>query len=197
MQIDCRNLECPKPVLQTRDALKSLKIGQNLEILLNETAAIENVKRFLQTNNLEIQISTNGDETTIKTIKMGDLKDENAENYCDISISSSKKVLFLNEESCGSGAVGKVLLANFLKSILNLENKPKMVICVNNAVFMTTNRAHESFAALKMLEENGIEILSCGSCLEAYKLVDKLAIGRITNAFEIMDILSKNEAIKL
>ena len=106
-------------------------------------------------------------------------------------------VLFLNEESCGSGAVGKVLLANFLKSILNLENKPKMVICVNNAVFMTTNRTHESFAALKMLEENGIEILSCGSCLEAYKLVDKLAIGRITNAFEIMDILSKNEAIKL
>lgn len=197
MQIDCRNLECPKPVLQTRDALKSLKIGQNLEILLNETAAIENVKRFLQTNNLEIQISTNGDETIIKTIKMGDLKDENAENYCDISVSNSKKILFLNEESCGSGAVGKVLLANFLKSILNLENKPKMVICVNNAVFMTTNRAHESFAALKMLEENGIEILSCGSCLEAYKLVDKLAIGRITNAFEIMDILSKNEAIKL
>lgn len=197
MQIDCRNLECPKPVLQTRDALKSLKIGQNLEILLNEIAAIENVKRFLQTNNLEIKISTNGNETTIKTIKMGDLKDENAENYCNISVSNSKKILFLNEESCGSGAVGKVLLANFLKSILNLENKPKMVICVNNAVFMTTNRAHESFMALKTLEENGIEILSCGSCLEAYKLIDKLAIGRISNAFEIMDILSKNEAIKL
>ena len=62
---------------------------------------------------------------------------------------------------------------------------------------MTTNRSHESFGVLKNLENLGIEILSCGSCLEAYKLVDKLAIGRMSNALEIMEILSENEAIKL
>ncbi|MBQ9876827.1 MAG: sulfurtransferase-like selenium metabolism protein YedF [Campylobacter sp.] len=196
MQVDCRNLACPAPVIKTKEALKSAKIGESIEIILNETAAIENVKRFLQTNGYEPSITQNGSEATFKIQKTGDLKNENAENFCDINHKKSK-VVFLNEESCGSGAVGKNLLSKFLGSIANLQDKPKMIICVNNAVFMTTNRSHESFGVLKNLENLGIEILSCGSCLEAYKLVDKLAIGRMSNALEIMEILSENEAIKL
>ena len=196
MQVDCRNLECPKPVINTKNAIKDAKIGESIEIILNEVAAIQNVKRFLQTNGYEPQTTQNGSEMTFKIQKTGDLKNENAEEFCEIP-TKKQKVVFLNEDSCGSGAVGKSLLGKFLGSIANLQDKPKMIICVNNAVFMTTNRAHESFGVLKNLESLGIEILSCGSCLEAYKLVDKLAIGRMSNALEIMEILSENEAIKL
>ena len=196
MQINCKNLACPEPVIRTKDALKNAKIGESVEIVLNETAAIENVKRFLKTNGYEPQISQNSDETIFKVQKNGDLKNENAEEFCEIS-TKKQKVVFLNEESCGSGPVGKSLLSKFLGSIPNLKDKPKMIICVNNAVLITTNRAHESFGALRNLENLGIEILSCGSCLEAYKLVDKLAIGRMSNALEIMEILSEYEAINL
>ena len=62
---------------------------------------------------------------------------------------------------------------------------------------MTTDRSHVSYQVLKKLEENGIKIYSCGSCLEAYKLVDKLSIGEITNAYEVMQMLSEFEVIKL
>ncbi|KEA45637.1 hypothetical protein CR66_06600 [Campylobacter mucosalis] len=68
---------------------------------------------------------------------------------------------------------------------------------VNNAVRLSTDRAQPAFKALKDLEALGVKILSCGSCLEAYKLVDKLGVGEITNAFEIADILSKYDEIKL
>ena len=57
--------------------------------------------------------------------------------------------------------------------------------------------AHPSFAALKDLERAGVKILSCGSCVEAYKLVDKLAVGEITNAYEVVSLCDEYEQIKL
>lgn len=198
MQLDCRNLNCPEPLLRTKKALDELKIGESLEILVNDVAPRENIKRFLAKNGFEAKISQAGADTLIKTVKTDELKDESIDDiYCDVTAPKRGKVIFLNEEQCGSGPIGKSLLAKFLGAALNLDEKPVKVICVNNAVRITTNRGHECFEAIKKLNEAGAEILSCGSCLEGYKLVDKLAIGEISNAYEIMDVLSKYEVIKL
>ena len=198
MQLDCRNLNCPEPLLRAKKALGELKIGENLEILVNDVAPRENIKRFLAKNGFEAQISQAGADTLIKTVKTDELKDESIDDiYCDVTAPKRGKVIFLNEEQCGNGPIGKSLLAKFLGAALNLDEKPVKVICVNNAVLITTNRGHECFEAIKKLNEAGAEILSCGSCLEGYKLVDKLAIGEISNAYEIMDVLSKYEVIKL
>jgi len=198
MQLDCRNLNCPEPLLRAKKALSELKIGESLEILVNDVAPRENIKRFLAKNGFEAKISQAGADTLIKTVKTDELKDESIDDiYCDVTAPKRGKVIFLNEEQCGSGPIGKSLLAKFLGAALNLDEKPVKVICVNNAVRITTNRGHECFEAIKKLNEAGAEILSCGSCLEGYKLVDKLAIGEISNAYEIMDVLSKYEVIKL
>ena len=198
MQLDCRNLNCPEPLLRAKKALSELKIGENLEILVNDIAPRENIKRFLTKNGFEAQISQAGADTLIKTVKMDELKDASIDDiYCDVTAPKRGKVIFLNEEQCGSGPIGKSLLAKFLGAALSLDEKPVKLICVNNAVRITTNRGHECFEAIKKLNEAGAEILSCGSCLEGYKLVDKLAIGEISNAYEIMDVLSKYEVIKL
>lgn len=198
MQLDCRNLNCPEPLLRTKKALGELKIGETLEILVNDVAPRENIKRFLSKNGFEAQISQAGADTLIKTVKTDELKDESIDDiYCNVTAPKRGKVIFLNEEQCGSGPIGKSLLAKFLGAALSLDEKPVKVICVNNAVHITTNRGHECFEAIKKLNEAGVEILSCGSCLESYKLVDKLAIGEISNAYEIMDVLSKYEVIKL
>ena len=198
MQLDCRNLNCPEPLLRTKKALGELKIGESLEILVNDVAPRENIKRFLAKNGFEAKISQAGADTLIKTVKTDELKDENIDDiYCDVTAPKRGKVIFLNEEQCGSGPIGKSLLAKFLGAALILDEKPVKVICVNNAVRITTNRGHECFEAIKKLNEAGAEILSCGSCLEGYKLVDKLVIGEISNAYEIMDVLSKYEVIKL
>ncbi len=198
MQLDCRNLNCPEPLLRTKKALGELKIGESLEILVNDVAPRENIKRFLAKNGFEAQISQAGADTLIKTVKTDELKDTNIDDiYCDVTAPKRGKVIFLNEEQCGSGPIGKSLLAKFLGAALSLDEKPVKVICVNNAVHITTNRGHECFEAIKKLNEAGAEILSCGSCLESYKLVDKLSIGEISNAYEIMDVLSKYEVIKL
>lgn len=198
MQIDCRNLACPEPVIRTKNALEGLKNGEKLEILINSIAPKENISRFLKNQNVEFSVEQNGAETKITAVK-GESKLELAnfdEFVCEITPKTKKTVVYLSEEYAGSGDVGVSLLAKFLGALLQVE-KPEYVICVNNAVKMTTNRAHPSFKPLKDLEAAGVKILSCGSCLEAYKLVSDLSVGEMSNAYEVMQILTTHEQIKL
>ena len=199
MQIDCRNLACPEPVIRTKNALEGLKNGEKLEILVNSIAPKENLSRFLKNQNVEFSVEQNGAETKITAVK-GESKLELAnfdEFVCEITPKTKKTVVYLNEEYAGSGDVGVSLLAKFLGALLQVDSKPEYVLCVNNAVKMTTNRAHPSFKPLKDLEAAGVKILSCGSCLEAYKLVSDLSIGEMSNAYEVMQILTTHEQIKL
>ena len=198
MQIDCRNLACPEPVIRTKNALEGLKNGEKLEILVNSIAPKENISRFLKNQNVEFSVEQNAAETKITAVK-GESKLEltNFDEFvCEITPKNKKTVVYLNEEYAGSGEVGVSLLAKFLGALLQVE-KPEYVICVNNAVKMTTNRAHPSFKPLKDLEAAGVKILSCGSCLEAYKLVSDLSVGEMSNAYEVMQILTTHEQIKL
>ena len=198
MQIDCRNWACPEPVIRTKNALEGLKSGEKLEILVNSIAPKENISRFLKNQNVEFSVEQNGAETKITAVK-GESKLEltNFDEFvCEITPKTKKTVVYLNEEYAGSGDVGVSLLAKFLGALLQVE-KPEYVICVNNAVKITTNRAHPSFKPLKDLEAAGVKILSCGSCLEAYKLVSDLSVGEMSNAYEVMQILTTHEQIKL
>ena len=199
MQIDCRNLACPEPVIRTKNALEGLKKGEKLEILVNSIAPKENISRFLKNQNVEFSVEQNGAETKITAVK-GESKLELAnfdEFVCEITPKTKKAVVYLNEEYAGSGDVGVGLLSKFLGALLQVDSKPEYVLCVNNAVKMTTNRAHPSFKPLKDLEVAGVKILSCGSCLEAYKLVSDLSVGEMSNAYEVMQILTTHEQIKL
>ena len=108
-----------------------------------------------------------------------------------------KSLIYLNELRAGSGEVGEALLAKFLLAFLQAENKPEYVICVNEAVRLSTERGRVGYAALKELEHVGLKVLSCGTCLEAYKLTDKLSIGAISNAVEIANLLSSHKQITL
>ena len=201
MFLDCRNLECPRPVIMTKDALMGLKNGEELEILVNSIAPKENISRFLKSQNLTANITDlpNG-ETKIITKKTGDISNLqiNESDYtCEVVIQKPKKVVYLNEETAGSGAVGGVLTAKFLGAFLHTSQKPYAVICVNNAVKLTTDRGNPSFKVLRDLESAGVKIFSCGTCLEAYGLVDKLGVGEISNALEIAELLMQYEEITL
>ncbi len=200
MQLDCRNLACPEPVIKTKNAIGGLKEGEELEILLNSVASFENVSKFLSSQGQNFKREElGGSEYVIKAVKSGKISEQidTSEYVCEPTGKNAKKVIYLNEDRAGSGAVGEVLLSKFLGGFAQIDNKPYAVVCVNTAVKMTTDRSHPSFKPLRDLESLGVKIFSCGSCLEAYGLVDKLSIGEMTNAYEVAEILSKYDEIKL
>ena len=44
---------------------------------------------------------------------------------------------------------------------------------------------------LKALEAQGVEILTCGTCLNFYGLTEKLAVGSVTNMYTIAEKLTQ------
>lgn len=197
MKLDLRNLECPEPIIKVKEKLGSIKIGESFEAVVNTLPPKENINRFLKTNGVPFEMSIESNQTIFKITKNKELAEQDLSVYnCGLPNYGSK-ILYLNEDRAGSGDVGPSLLSKFLGAIPNIDNKPTKIICVNNAVKMTTDRSHPCYSVLKTLEEKGIEIFTCGSCLEAYKLVDKLSIGKMTNALEVMENLSKFEVITL
>ncbi|RKO65022.1 sulfurtransferase-like selenium metabolism protein YedF [Campylobacter sp. P255] len=192
MKIDCRDLACPRPVIETKKALEELKENENLEILLNSQASKENVMRFLKSLNLDFDVKDLNDESIIcvaNGFEPTQGQDESIQEY---------NVLFLKSDKVGEGELGKNLMQGFLKTLKDLPNRPQKILCVNESVLINVDSSHLAFEAMRELENLGVEIYSCGACLEFFGKSNALKIGKIGNAYEILnELFGKAKIISL
>jgi len=191
MKIDCSGLACPEPVLQTKKALETLPNDSILEVTVSSVASKENVTRFAQNGGFDVRTQDLGEGKTLITIVKGFACETSA---CTNDEKFLDKTLFLKSDKVGEGELGAKLIVGFLKSTLELPKLPKRIICVNQAVLLTT--AEESapiIEILKAFEAKGVEIYSCGVCLEFFGVTDKLKVGKIGNAFGTIEMLFGGE----
>lgn len=191
MKIDCCGLACPEPVLRTKKALEALPNDAILEVLVNSLASKENVLRFAQNGGFEAKMEDVGEGKSLVTIVKGyacKIANESQDNaFLD-------KTLFLKSDKVGEGELGSKLIVGFLKSTLELPKLPKRIICVNQAVLLTTaDEGAPIIEVLKALEAKGVEIYSCGVCLEFYGVTDQLKVGKIGNAYGTIEMLFGGE----
>ncbi|MFW9804057.1 MAG: sulfurtransferase TusA family protein, partial [Candidatus Thorarchaeota archaeon] len=52
--LDCIGLYCPQPLFQTREAIDSIAAGEVLELLADDPAAEEDIKRFCKRTGHEL-----------------------------------------------------------------------------------------------------------------------------------------------
>jgi selenium metabolism protein YedF len=99
-------------------------------------------------------------------------------------------VLFVTSDLLGAGdpELGRVLMRAFLKTIGDVDPRPGKAIFANSGVRLTTEGS-DLVDDLRRLDESGVEVLSCGTCLDFYGLVEKLRVGRASNMFEIASSL--------
>lgn len=92
------------------------------------------------------------------------------------------KVVFVNSDRIGDGdeALGTKLMQSFLYSLARTEAKPGAVLFMNSGVRLTCEGSG-ALADIKLLAEDGVAIKSCGTCLDYYGLMDKLAVGEVGN----------------
>lgn len=70
--IDCVGLYCPQPLLQTRLAIDTIPVGQILEVLADDPAAEEDIKRFAKRTGhavLSVEKKDGGLRFLIKRVK--------------------------------------------------------------------------------------------------------------------------------
>ena len=89
----------------------------------------------------------------------------------------------------GNDELGAVLMKGFLFALTQQDVLPTTILFYNGGATVTTEGS-ASIEDLKSLEALGVEILTCGTCLNYYKLADKLQVGGVTNMYEITERLT-------
>jgi len=195
MKIDCCDLACPEPVLKTKKALEELEDDAMLEVVVNSISSLENIKRFAAKSGYEKRAEELEDGKTLITIIKG--------YECAIAPSSEEKFLnktvFVKTDKIGAGELGTILMKNFLKTILEFKELPKNIVFVNEGVFLTTKEENlDLIENLKKLEAKGVNIYSCGLCLNFYNIdPSELKVGEIGNAYDSVDMLLNTDAVSL
>jgi selenium metabolism protein YedF len=182
-EIDCRGMACPQPVLTTKKALDEMEQGEFI-LIVDNPGSRDNVERFAQNQGATVDVKEKGTDFYLRIHKIG---------ACEIAKSTQKPekvVVYINSNLLGVGeeALGTILMRSFLKTLLDLKPTPSKLIFINSGVRLTTEGS-EVLESLKAISERGIEILSCGTCLDFYGLKEKLKVGIISNMYDIAQSL--------
>ena len=182
--LDCRNQQCPAPVIATRKALLDAP-GETLTVLVNDAAARENVSRMASSQGCSVSVSEDEGSYTL-TLTPGELPPA-AEAGAAIQ---GKTVLFVTSDKLGDGdpELGEILLRNFLITLNEASSRPDIILFLNAGVKLVVENA-ETVEALNNLACDGVDIAACGLCLEFYNLKEKLAVGRVSNMLETIETL--------
>jgi selenium metabolism protein YedF len=188
-EVDARGLPCPQPVINTKKALEEIEEG-TVTVLVDSTESRENVRRFAQSQGCQVEI-TERDGTFCLTIAKG--RSEQAE------LRKITDVILITGEELGTGdeGFGQKLMVSFINTLGEATTRPDKIIFANSGVRLTT-QGSEVLETLQRLEQEGVQILSCGTCLEHYHLNDKLRVGVVTNSYEVVDsLLSAGKVIRI
>lgn len=203
MEINAVGLACPKPVILAKKHIRS-NPSQALTIYVDNEIATQNLTKLalqlhlhakttkLSNDRYSVEISptsdsnTNSEENTIFNIP-------DNENTCKIMDDFSEDyIVIISSDEMGKGdeLFSKTLLEGFLYALCEQDLLPKYILFYNKGVTLTTINEN-TLKDLKSLEQKGVEVLSCGMCLDHYNLKEKLGVGSITNMYRICELMSK------
>jgi selenium metabolism protein YedF len=194
--IDCRGQSCPAPVIATKKALEESIEG--IYVLVDDGAPRENVRRFAHNRGYQIIETADGNNWTI-TISQGATTDATTPLPLRAVPPTGGRVLLITADILGedSGGLGRLLMRNFLFTLLETDAVPERILLLNTGVLLAVQGA-ESVEALKHLEDQGVEVFSCGICLEHFRKKEHLAVGLVTNMFSTAEhLLAATSVIKL
>lgn len=205
MVIDCKKKACPQPVVLSLQALRQISTGESLEVIVDNMAAVENLTRMAEEKLCDLEIAEGDGIWTLKLTKRGesayqaDAKTEALE-YCDIESLPKKNeiVIAIGTDVMGQGdeKLGKNLLKGYIYALNQLEDAdlPAKLLFFNGGAYMTTEGA-ETINDLKDLKERGVEIYTCGACLDFYGIKEKLLVGEITNMYSICEYMIRADKV--
>ncbi|MBM4235137.1 MAG: sulfurtransferase-like selenium metabolism protein YedF [Firmicutes bacterium] len=202
-EIDSRGLPCPQPVLNTKKALEELTgkgdSGFVLTVLVDNEVARENVTRFAKANGYRVTAEKKDDLFQIiiepsqgQQIDSLATAEVAAAFYCSGGTAIGKTVYLFKSKTLGAGSeeLGAILMRSFIFTLKETSPLPEKLLFINSAVYLTTEGS-PVLEELQELEKLGIEIYSCGTCLDYFKLKDKLQVGHITNMYDTVENLTR------
>lgn len=207
---------CPIPVVKAKKAIQELNGSGQIEILVDNGIAVQNLMKMAQqkqygagSEKLEerkyrvvMTIPEQGDtEKELREAahtgkndgiseKNGDAKRREWENAAAMCQPDSRQevVVVIASDQMGEGdeVLGRLLMRGFLFALTQQEVLPATLLFYNGGAKLTCEGS-EVLEDLRTLEAQGVEILTCGTCLDHYGLTDQRKVGGITNMYVIAE----------
>ena len=190
--IDAKGLACPKPVILTKKEIESTEEGIIKTIVDNEIAK-DNLSKLAKSMGLEYKIKEDAKDTYEITIIKGKASDFTSTQKTREKVQevNDGAVIVIPSDLMGSGdpELGRILMKSFIYTVSETKPYPKAMLFYNSGVKLTI-KSSAVLDDLLNLEEVGVEIMSCGTCLDFYDLKDKLGVGEISNMYTIYEKMS-------
>ena len=177
--LDATGLSCPLPVLEAKKALREMETGQ-LEVVVDNIIALQNLEKMAKQMGLTHELQTIDEDRHTIVINLGD-----GEAHPRTSRGETVVVLASDQMGSGDPELGRVLMKSFIYALSELEELPAKVLLYNSGVKLAVEGA-DTLGDLRKLAERGVEILSCGTCLNFFNLTEQLGVGAVTYMYEIL-----------
>jgi selenium metabolism protein YedF len=183
--VDCRNMACPLPVVTVKRSLEDAN-GHPVKVLVDPGAPRENVTRFALNRGFRVE------ETEVEggfslTISPAENREATERERGE---AGGRAVMLVTSDRLGDGPeeLGRLLMKNFIITLLDVRNPPDRMLFLNSGVMLTTEGS-ELLEALEKLGNMGVEVMSCGVCLDYFNRREMLKAGVVTNMFTIAETL--------
>lgn len=197
IKVDAIGLACPQPVVKTIKTLEGLTGPATVETHVDNETAVQNVTRLADSKGFKVKSEKLADNHFVVTID-ADQAAEKTEEVPPVCIPDRRgnTVVAITCDAMGHGSdeLGRQLMKGFLYAVSQLDNLPKTILFYNGGARLTTEGSL-SLEDLKSMEAQGVQILTCGTCLNYYGLTEKLAVGGVTNMYAIVETLAEADKV--
>ncbi len=191
-EIDARGLACPQPVVLTKNKMKQCSL---IEIIVDNETAVENIKRLASSSGWSYENILSGENYKI-ILKQTGSQILNAQREISSSCSCENSTIVFSSDKMGKGDddLGTIIMKAFIHTLASLEPAPAELIFYNSGVILTAEGSGV-VDDLEVLQNKGVRILICGTCVNYYNLQDKIKTGLISNMSDILDTMNKANRI--
>ena len=202
LKVNAMGDTCPIPVVKTKEAIRQLGAdGGVVETLVDNDIAVQNLTKMANQKGYGVESEKLGENEYRVTMTVGagaDLPAESEETVCMVPAGQKNTVVVVAADHMGEGEgeLGKNLLKAFLYALSQQERLPRTILFYNGGAALTCEGS-AMLEDLKALEAQGVEILTCGTCLNFYGLTEQLAVGGVTNMYVIAEkMLTAGNVVK-
>ena len=196
--IDCKGMACPLPVVNAKKAAEAMSLGDVLTVLVDNEIAVQNLSRFAEHKGFGVSAQKKGEKEYAVIMSISGEVVESKEEEVTCVMDSRRKgmlvVLSGNVMGTGDAKLGTSLMKAFVFALTKQDQLPDTILCYNTGAYLTCEGA-DTLEDLKLLESEGVTILTCGTCLDFYGLKEKLAVGGVTNMYDIVERMEKAKTV--
>lgn len=197
--VDARGMACPLPVIHTKNAAETMAEGDTLTVLVDNEIAVQNLQRFASHKGYPVSAHKRADKEFAIVMQITGGAPAAQGDEAPVCAPDSRKqgmviVLSANTMGTGDAKLGTALMKSFVFALTKQDRLPETILCYNTGAYLTCEGA-DTLEDMKALEAEGVVIRTCGTCLDFYGLKDKLAVGSVTNMYDIVETMENAGSI--